>query len=591
MKRTTGWVFVAALLIATTQATAQVRTLDPKPADPAAAPAPPPIIANDARILPALSTHGMVASQEVKASRIGVEVMRRGGNAVDAAVAVGFALAVTLPRAGNLGGGGFMMVYLAKEKKTIAIDYRETAPADTPTDVFLDKSGEFVPERSQSSGLGVGVPGTVAGLALAHRKYGSGKLTLAQLIAPAIALARQGLVVDDDLADSLPQAVRRLNRYPSSRAIFLHPNGTALGRGDRLVQSDLARTLERIARRGEAGFYQGETARKLVASVQGHGGRMTLDDLKSYRVVEREPVRGTYRGREIVSMPPPSSGGVHLIELLNILEGWPIGDYGHNSAQTLHLMAEAMKHVYADRTQFMGDPDFVKMPVKGLMSKAYAKKIRDQISPDNAKPSIEIKAADPLPYESDQTTHYSVVDKDGNAVSNTYTLNFSYGLGLVAAGTGVLLNNELDDFAAKAGAMNAYGLLGGAANAPAPNKRPLSSMTPTFVFKDGQLEIVTGSPGGSRIITIVLQIIMNLIDHRMNAAEATEAVRVHHQWQPDELRVERGLSIDTIKLLEAKGHNVRIGSVFGSAQTIYRADGVLMGASDTRQRGAGAVGY
>ncbi|MDH7796836.1 MULTISPECIES: gamma-glutamyltransferase [unclassified Beijerinckia] len=594
MIRTTGWVFVAALLVATTaQAqikTAQVktidaRTLDQRPADPA------PIIANDARILPALATHGMVASQEVKASRIGVDILRRGGNAVDAAVAVGFALAVTLPRAGNLGGGGFMMVHLAKQKKTIAIDYRETAPADTASDVFLDKEGEFVPERSQSSGLGVGVPGTVAGLALAHRKYGSGKLTLAQLIAPAIALARNGFIVEDDLADSLPQAARRLNRYASSRAIFLHPNGTPLGRGDRLVQRDLARTLQRIARQGEAGFYQGETAQKLIASIRERNGRMTLDDLKTYQVVEREPVRGTYRGHEIVSMPPPSSGGVHLIELLNILEAWPIGDYGHNSAQTVHLMAEAMKHAYADRSEFMGDPDFVKMPEKGLLSKAYAKQVREQISPDKAKPSIEIKPANPQPYESDQTTHYSVVDKDGNAVSNTYTLNFSYGLGLVADGTGVLLNNELDDFAAKAGAMNAYGLLGGAANAPAPRKRPLSSMTPTFVFKDGELEIVTGSPGGSRIITIVLQVIMNIIDHRMNAAEATEAVRVHHQWQPDELRVERGLSIDTIKLLEAKGHNVRIGSTFGSAQTIYRAEGVLMGTSDTRQRGGGAVGY
>lgn len=589
MIRTTGWVFVAALLVATT-AQAQVKTIDAKaldqrPADPA------PIIANDARILPALATHGMVASQEVKASRIGVDILRRGGNAVDAAVAVGFALAVTLPRAGNLGGGGFMMVHLAKQKKTIAIDYRETAPADTASDVFLDKEGEFVPERSQSSGLGVGVPGTVAGLALAHRKYGSGKLTLAQLIAPAIALARNGFIVEDDLADSLPQAARRLNRYASSRAIFLHPNGTPLGRGDRLVQRDLARTLQRIARQGEAGFYQGETAQKLIASIRERSGRMTLDDLKSYQVVEREPVRGTYRGHEIVSMPPPSSGGVHLIELLNILEAWPIGDYGHNSAQTVHLMAEAMKHAYADRSEFMGDPDFVKMPEKGLLSKAYAKQVREQISPDKAKPSIEIKPANPQPYESDQTTHYSVVDKDGNAVSNTYTLNFSYGLGLVADGTGVLLNNELDDFAAKAGAMNAYGLLGGAANAPAPRKRPLSSMTPTFVFKNGELEIVTGSPGGSRIITIVLQIIMNIIDHGMNAAEATEAVRVHHQWQPDELRVERGLSIDTIKLLEAKGHNVRIGSTFGSAQTIYRAEGMLMGTSDTRQRGGGAVGY
>jgi gamma-glutamyltranspeptidase/glutathione hydrolase len=556
---------------------------------PAVEPAPP-IIAYDARVLPVLARNGMVASQEVKASRVGTEILKRGGNAVDAAVAVGFALAATLPQAGNLGGGGFMLVHLAKEKKTIAIDYREAAPADTPKDVFLDDKGDFVPERSQSSGLGVGVPGTVAGLILAHRKYGSGKLTLAQLIAPAIALAQNGFTVDDDLADSLPRAMRRMGRYPSSRAIFMK-DGKPLGRGDTLVQRDLAKSLERIASRGTEGFYDGETAARLVAAVRAYGGRMTLADMKAYHAIEREPVRGTYRGWDIVSMPPPSSGGVHLIELLNILEGWPLKEMGQNSAQTIHLMAEAMKRAYADRAEYMGDPDYVKMPIAGLLSKQYAQKVREQISADKATPSNEIKAGNPLPYESDQTTHYSVVDRDGNAVSNTYTLNFSYGLGLVADGTGIMLNNELDDFAAKAGAMNAYGLLGGAANAPGPNKRPLSSMTPTMVFKNGELEIVTGSPGGSRIITIVLQIVLNILDQGMNAAEASEAVRIHHQWQPDELRVERGLSVDTIKLLEAKGQNVRVGSTFGSAQTIHRVDGLLMGASDSRQRGGGAVGY
>jgi gamma-glutamyltranspeptidase/glutathione hydrolase len=573
----------ASLVVAVFSSSASIaQTLAVEPA--------PPIIAYDARVLPVLARNGMVASQEVKASRVGTEILKRGGNAVDAAVAVGFALAATLPQAGNLGGGGFMLVHLAKEKKTIAIDYREAAPADTPKDVFLDDKGDFVPERSQSSGLGVGVPGTVAGLILAHRKYGSGKLTLAQLIAPAIALAQNGFTVDDDLADSLPRAMRRMGRYPSSRAIFMK-DGKPLGRGDTLVQRDLAKSLERIASRGAEGFYEGETAQKLVAAVRAYGGRMTLADMKAYHAIEREPVRGTYRGWDIVSMPPPSSGGVHLIELLNILEGWPLKEMGQNSAQTIHLMAEAMKRAYADRAEYMGDPDYVKMPIAGLLSKQYAQKVREQISADKATPSNEIKAGNPLPYESDQTTHYSVVDRDGNAVSNTYTLNFSYGLGLIADGTGIMLNNELDDFAAKAGAMNAYGLLGGAANAPGPNKRPLSSMTPTMVFKNGELEIVTGSPGGSRIITIVLQIVLNILDQGMNAAEASEAVRIHHQWQPDELRVERGLSVDTIKLLEAKGQNVRVGSTFGSAQTIHRVDGLLMGASDSRQRGGGAVGY
>lgn len=568
------------LVVGASASLAQTRAVEPAP----------PIIAYDARVLPVLARNGMVASQEVKASRVGTEILKRGGNAVDAAVAVGFALAATLPQAGNLGGGGFMLVHLAKEKKTIAIDYREAAPADTPKDVFLDDKGDFVPERSQSSGLGVGVPGTVAGLTLAHRKYGSGKLTLAQLIAPAIALAQDGFTVDDDLADSLPRAMRRMGRYPSSRAIFMK-DGKPLGRGDTLVQRDLAKSLERIASRGADGFYDGETAAKLVAAVRAYGGRMTLADMKAYHAIERAPVRGTYRGWDVLSMPPPSSGGVHLIELLNILEGWPLKEMGQNSAQTIHLMAEAMKRVYADRAEYMGDPDHVKMPIAGLLSKPYAQKLREQISADKATPANQIKAGNPLPYESDQTTHYSVVDRDGNAVSNTYTLNFSYGLGLVADGTGIMLNNELDDFAAKAGAMNAYGLLGGAANAPGPNKRPLSSMTPTMVFKNDELEIVTGSPGGSRIITIVLQIVLNILDHGMNAAEASEAVRIHHQWQPDELRVERGLSIDTIKLLEGKGHDVRVGSTFGSAQTIHRLDGLLMGASDSRQRGGGAVGY
>jgi gamma-glutamyltranspeptidase / glutathione hydrolase len=550
-----------------------------------------PIISTYARSLPVLARHGMVASQEEKASRIGVDFLRAGGNAVDAAVATAFALAVTLPRAGNIGGGGFMMIHLARENRDIAIDYREMAGVATDRDVFLDENGAFAPAKSQSSGLGVGVPGTVAGLALAQEKHGSGKFSLAQLIAPAIALARDGFMVDEDLADSLPSATRRLGKYPSSRAIFLRPDGAPLQRGDRLVQSDLAATLATIARDGPRGFYEGIVADRIVAAVTQAGGRMSRDDLAAYRAVERTPVRGTYRGHDIVSMPPPSSGGVHVIEILNILEGFPLADYGHNSARAIHAIAEASKLAYADRSRYLGDPDFVRVPVAGLVSKAYAERLRATISPERARPASEIAPGDPAPYESDQTTHFSVVDDDGNAVANTYTLNFSYGLGMVVDGAGFLLNNELDDFAAREGAANAYGLIGGDANAPGPRKRPLSSMSPTIVLRDGAVELVTGSPGGSRIISIVLEIILNVLDFGMNAAEASEAARVHDQWLPDVLEMERGVSPDTMRLLQALGHKIKVTRAFGSAQTIHRAGGWLMGAADTRQRGTGVAGY
>ena len=556
----------------------------------APAPFPPAILDQGARSLPVLATHGMVAAQEGTAARIGVDVLRRGGNAVDAAVAVGFALAVTLPRAGNLGGGGFMLVHLAGPKRTVAIDYREAAPADTTRDVFLDASGAAVPEKSRDTGLAVGVPGTVAGLAFAWRRYGSGKFSLAELVTPAARLASEGIPVEDDLADSLGQT-RRLSRWPSSAKIFFHPDGAPLRRGERLTQPDLADTIEAIGRDGESAFYEGEAAAKIVASVGAAGGRMTLDDLKSYRAIEREPVRGTSRGHDIVSMPPPSSGGVHVIELLNILEGFPLADLGANSAASFHVFAEAMKLAYADRAQYLGDPDQVSVPVRGLISKAYAARLRQGVSLDRARPAAEISPLDPAPYESDQTTHFSIVDADGGAVANTYTLNFSYGLGLVAEGTGVLLNNELDDFAAKPGAPNAFGLLGGEANAPAPRKRPLSSMAPTMMFQGGELELVTGSPGGSRIITIVTQIIADIVDFKMNVAEATAAPRMHDQGAPDQIEVERGVSPDTIRLLEALGHKVAQRGAWGSAQSIVRAEGDLMGAADTRQRGTLAAGY
>lgn len=551
-----------------------------------------PIIAENARIHPVLARHGMVASQEAHATRIGVSILERGGNAVDAAVAVGFALAVTLPRAGNLGGGGFMLVHLAAPRKTIAIDYRETAPAAAARDMFLDASGNADPAKSRHSGLAVGVPGTVAGLALVHAKYGSGRFSLADLIRPAIRLARDGIAVDDDLADSLPRARERLARWPSSARIFLKPDGTTLGRGDRLYQSDLARTLEAIAEEGPRAFYEGPIAARIVESVAAAGGIMTRADLASYRAVEREPVRGTYRGYEVVSMPPPSSGGVHLVELLNILEGFPLQDTGAGAAATLHLMIEAMKLAYADRAVYLGDPDFVRVPVAGLTSKDYAARLRAGIDRERARPARDIGPGKPPSGEGDNTTHFSVVDRDGNAVANTYTLNFSYGLGLVAEGTGVLLNNELDDFAAKPDVPNAYGLTGGEANAPAPRKRPLSSMSPTIVFKDGRPFLVTGSPGGSRIITTVLQVILNVVDHGMNIAEAVLAPRIHHQWLPDVVMAERGFSPDTLRLLEARGHAVKIGATTGSANSIMALpNGGWAGAADPRQRGTLAAGH
>jgi gamma-glutamyltranspeptidase/glutathione hydrolase len=550
-----------------------------------------PFVGDHARIKPPLARRGMVASQEARATRIGVEVLERGGNAVDAAVAVGFALAVTLPRAGNIGGGGFMLIHRAGHNDAIAIDYRETAPQATTRNVFLDERGEADPRKSRDSGLAVGVPGTVAGLALAHERYGSGRFSLAELIAPAIRLAREGIPVEDDLAESLPPAQPRLVRWPSAAKIFLKPDGVALGRGDVLVQSDLAASLEAIALRGPQAFYQGAIAEKIVASVRAAGGLMTVEDLARYRAVERPAVVGTYRGHKIVSMPPPSSGGVHLIQVLNMLEHYPLADIGAGSAAGLHLMIEAMKRAYADRAEYLGDADTVAVPVKGLTSKRYAAELAAGIDPERATPAQTIRPGKPLAYESDNTTHFSIVDSSGNAVANTYTLNFSYGVGLVAEGTGILLNNELDDFAAKPGVPNAYGLVGGEANAPGPGKRPLSSMSPTIVLKDGKPWLVTGTPGGSRIITTVVQVIVNVIDHGMSLAEAIAAPRIHHQWLPDVVASERGLSPDTVRLLEQRGHKVVVGPSFGSANSILVTPEGLAGAADPRNRGILAAGH
>ena len=552
-----------------------------------------PIPSASARLLPVLAARGMVASQERLASHVGAEILRRGGNAVDAAVATGFALAVTLPKAGNLGGGGFMLIHLAPKQpgrpgETVAIDYRETAPAAATRDMFLGPGGEPDPAKSRDTGLSVGVPGTVAGLALALERYGSGRFTLAELIRPAEALARDGFEIEEDLAESAASS-GRLARYPATRAVF-QPAGRPIARGERLRQPDLAATLAAIAQQGPGGFYEGRIAGQLAAAVQGAGGILTAADLAAYRPVLRQPVRGSYRGYDIVSMPPPSSGGVHLIQILNILERFDLASAGAGSAAAYHLMAEAMKPAYADRAAWLGDPDRVKVPVAGLVSKRYAAQLSGAIDPERARPSDEIAAGDPLPYESDQTTHFSVVDRDGNAVANTYTLNFSYGLGLVAEGTGVLLNNEMDDFAAKAGAINAYGLVGGDSNAVAPGARPLSSMTPTFLFRDGKLVLVTGSPGGSRIITTVLQVILGIVDFGQNVQEAVAAPRLHHQWRPDALLVETGLSPDTTGLLRARGHKVIVGTTSGSANSIMVTPEGLAGAADPRQRGTAAEG-
>jgi gamma-glutamyltranspeptidase/glutathione hydrolase len=538
---------------------------------------------------PVAAEHGMVVAQEKTAAEIGADILRRGGNAIDAAVATGFAMAVTYPRAGNIGGGGFMIIHSAGSREDVAIDYRETAPGATRPDIFLGPDGKPDTAKSRDSALGIGVPGTPAGLALALQKYGSGKFTLADLLRPAIDLARDGVLITDDNADTLPDWHRRLAHWPSSAKIFSRPDGTSLREGDILIQTDLAATLSAIATQGPRGFYEGPVAEKLVKAIGDAGGIMTQDDLKSYQPVIRAPVRGTYRGYDIVSMPQPSSGGVVLLETLNILEGFPMQNMAQGSAPSLHVLIEAMKRAYADRARYLGDPAFVSAPVATLISKDYATKQRAGIDLDHATPWTDALSAVP-PREGSNTTHFSVVDSQGNAVSNTYTLNFSYGVGLVAEGTGVLLNNELDDFTAAPGASNAYGLVGFEANLPGPGKRPLSSMSPTIVLKDGKPVLVTGSPGGSRIISTVLQVIVNVLDYKMDVAAAVAAPRLHHQWLPDEVRIEHGFAEDTLAALRAKGHRVVEPMGQTSANSIAVTPEGLLGAPDPRTRGAEAAG-
>jgi gamma-glutamyltranspeptidase/glutathione hydrolase len=532
--------------------------------------------------------HGMVVAQEKMGARIGADILRRGGNAVDAAVATGFAMAVTYPPAGNIGGGGFMVIHMRDHDEDVAIDYREAAAAATTPQIFLGSDGRPDAAKSRDSALGIGVPGTVAGLALALEKYGSGKFTLAELLQPAIKLALDGYVVTDNFADSLPEWHKRIVRWPSSAKLFSRDDGTPLKEGDRFVQPDLAATLEAIAAQGPRGFYEGPVAERLVKAVDDAGGILTLQDLKSYAAVIRAPVRGTYRGYDVVSMPQPSSGGVVLVEMLNILEDFPMADMKRGSPAALHLMIEAMKRAYADRARYLGD-SATNTPIATLIAKDYAEKQRATINPDRATPSNEMLAVT-SPREGSNTTHFSVVDSSGNAVSNTYTLNFPYGVGLVAEGTGVLLNNELDDFTAAPGASNAYGLVGYEANLPGPGKRPLSSMSPTIVLKGGQPVLVTGSPGGSRIISTVLQVIVNVLDYHMDIAAAVAAPRLHHQWQPDEVRIERGFPDDVLAALKAKGHQIVEPMGPTSANSIFVTSSGLEGAPDPRSRGSEAAG-
>jgi gamma-glutamyltranspeptidase/glutathione hydrolase len=531
----------------------------------------------------------MVVTSHFLATEAALEVLKEGGNAVDAAVTAAFSLAVAQPRSGNIGGGGFMLLSSEKSGEVVAIDYREKAPAAATSDMFLDDSGGVDSRRSRFSHLSAGVPGTVAGLALALEKYGS--ISLPEALAPAIKLARDGFIVNDRFSDGLKKREKRLKGWEASRNTFYKEDGSFFEPGDIFIQEDLAATLQRISDNGAREFYEGRTAQLIADEMSRHGGLITLEDLRNYRPVIRSPVQGSYRGHQIYSMPPPSSGGAHLVQILNILEGFPIARYGHNSALTIHLMAEAMKRAYADRAVYLGDADFVEVPLQGLTSKRYADSLRKSIGPASATPSKTLGPGFPQPFESAETTHFSIVDKYGNAVSNTYTINFSYGSGIVVDGAGFLLNNEMDDFSARPGAPNAYGLIGGEANRIEPNKRMLSSMSPTIVKKDGKNFLVTGSPGGARIITTTLQVIMNVIDHGLNIQSAVSAPRMHHQWLPDELRVEEGLSPDTISLLRDKGHEIVQKPAMGAIQSIHLMDQQMYGGADPRRSTSLAAGY
>jgi gamma-glutamyltranspeptidase/glutathione hydrolase len=544
---------------------------------------------------PARAKQGMVASTSRIASQVGVDVLKRGGNAVDAAIAVAFALAVTYPAAGNLGGGGFMMIRL-KDGRATAIDYREMAPAAATRNIYLDEKGNLITgEGSSTVGYRAsGVPGTVAGMDLALKKYGSGRLTWAQLVEPARRLAADGFPLSYGLARSLRNNQESLGRYPETRRILLN-GGNLYEEGALWRQPELAATFARLQRNGAREFYEGRTAELIAEDMRRHNGLITLADLKNYVAKERVPVRTTYRGYEVISMPPPSSGGAVLIETLNILEGFDLRRLGWSSSERYHLMAEAMRRSFADRAEYMGDADFVNVPVAGLIDKAYAERLRQSIRMDRASTSEQVRAGRPAGAESEETTHFTVIDREGNVVSNTYTLNDSFGSKVIIRGTGFLMNNEMDDFAAKPGTPNLYGLIQGERNAVAPRKRPLSAMTPTFVLRrDGTLWFAVGSPGGPTIINTVLQVITNVVDFDMNIQQAIDAPRIHHQWLPDEIVYEPyGMSADTSRALESRGHKLTarpryMGDAHGVM--IEEKTGVRLGASDPRNEGV-PVGY
>jgi gamma-glutamyltranspeptidase / glutathione hydrolase len=537
---------------------------------------------------PVRGQNGMVVSSSKLSSLVGIEILRKGGNAIDAAVAVGFAMAVTFPSAGNIGGGGFMVIHLKNGINT-TIDFRETAPLMAYRDMYLDKKGKFDPKLSREGVASTGVPGTVAGLTYALEKYG--KLNLKDVIQPAIDLAERGFILDYKLAGSFDSLRNDFQKYPSSRKIFIKDNTKPYNEGDIFKQTDLAKTLKLIRDLGKDGFYKGETAALIKKQIEQDGGYITQNDLDNYHPVEREPITGKYRGYEIVSMPPPSSGGIALIQMLNILENYKFHKNDWGSSTYLHKLIESMKYAFADRTRYLGDADFVNVPFEWLTSKKYAHSIYSKIN-NIAVPSSEIQPGDYKSWqESDQTTHYSICDKYGNAVSTTTTLNSSFGNKIVVEGAGFLLNNEMDDFSGQPGTPNQFGLLGGEANSIQPGKRMLSSMTPVIVLKDQKPWIITGSPGGSTIITVVLQVLLNCIDFNMNIQEAVSAPRIHHQWYPDEINYEEyGLPEDVRANLVKMGYKIGDKKILGRSESIMVDNNYFYGASDPRGFGS-AEGY
>ena len=536
---------------------------------------------------PLRAKHGMVVAMEATAADVGVSVLEKGGNAVDAAVAVGFAMAVTHPFAGNLGGGGYMLIRMADGRATF-IDFRERAPQRASRNMYLDANGEMTKESTEGW-RSSGVPGTVRGFEIAVSKYG--KKTWAENMAPAVELASKGFPVSYSLSEGL-KGSRSLARSPESKRIFQR-NGAFYDVGEKLVQPELAQTLERISKNGANEFYEGETAKRFAGEMAKNGGLISLSDLENYKAIERTPLTGKYKNYTIITSPPSSSGGIALLEMLGILEGTGYEKGGAGSASSIHYVAESMRRAYADRNEYVGDPDFVKVPIAGLLDPAYLAKLRAAIDPERATPSDSVRPGKPAGSESLETTHYSVVDREGNAVAVTYTLNGGYGNGITVPGLGFLLNNEMDDFASKPGTPNMFGLVQGEANAIAPGKRPLSSMTPTIVLKDGTLFMTAGAPGGSRISTAVLQVILNVLDFGMNVQDAIDAPRVHHQWQPDTLSLERGISPDTVALLKRRGYDVDYapGVVLAQVAAIVSDGGWLQGGSDGRSATGKAAGY